>query len=129
MNDDVLKTHGAVSWTELLTNDVEAAKAFYGTLFGWRFQAIPMGDDGDYFVIQTGDRQIGGIMRIPEQAKNAAPHWGSYVTVDDLDAAIATATAQGGALLQGPNQVPECGRYALLRDPQGATIHVFEYGG
>ena len=62
---DPFKTVGAVSWTELTTLDPMAAQAFYGALFGWRFEAMPMAE-GSYHVIKLGDDDaIGGILATP----------------------------------------------------------------
>ncbi len=125
--NDVFKTHGAVSWTELSTNAPTEAKAFYQTLFGWRFEDMPMAEGGSYAAIQVGDRQIGGIMQCPTSAGEHPPAWGSYVTVDDLDATLATAGENGGQTLFGPTEIPDVGRFALLQDPQGANLYVIEY--
>ncbi len=123
----VFETHGMVSWTELTTTDPEAAKAFYGEVFGWRFQDSDMGEDGIYSVIQVGEQQIGGIMATPALAQGHPPTWSSYVTVDDLEATLAKATNAGGRILFGPKDIPEVGRFALVQDPQGANIMAIAY--
>jgi predicted enzyme related to lactoylglutathione lyase len=84
--NDPFKTHGAFSWCELMTPDPEAAKRFYGTLFGWTLEDMDMGR-GTYTVVKAGGAGIGGIMKqSPECAPDAPPHWGTYVTVEDVDA-------------------------------------------
>lgn len=125
--NDVFKKHGAVSWTELMTTDVEAAKAFYGDLFGWRIEEMPMGDQGPYNVIYAGDEHIGGMMHTPPEAEGAPPHWGSYVTVDDVDTVAKRVGELGGKVLFGPHDIPEVGRFCVLRDPQGAVISAITY--
>lgn len=125
--NDVFKTHGAVSWTELLTTDTAQSKAFYQALFGWRFEDMTMENGETYAVIHVGENPIGGIMKRPGEAGERPPMWGSYVTVSDLDVTVATARSQGGHLLDGPRDIPDVGRCALLQDPQGATIHAIEY--
>ena len=124
---DVFKTAGAVSWTELITPDPAAAQAFYGALFGWRFEAMPM-PDGTYHVIKLGGADaIGGIMATPAQAPGMPPMWGSYVTVADCDATAAQCTALGGTVCVAPTDIPNVGRFAMLQDPQGATLSVIAY--
>ena len=124
---DPFKTAGAVSWTELTTPDPAAAQAFYGALFGWRFEAMPM-REGSYHVIKLGDADaIGGIMATPPQAKGMPPGWGSYVTVADCDATAARCKSLGGKVCVEPTDIPKVGRFAMLQDPQGATISVIAY--
>ncbi len=124
---DPFKTVGAVSWTELTTPDPAAAQAFYGALFGWRFEAMPM-PEGSYHVIKVSDNDaIGGIMATPPQAKGMPPMWGSYVTVADCDATAARCASLGGKVCVGPIDIPNVGRFAMLQDPQGATICAIAY--
>ena len=124
---DPFKTMGAVSWTELTTPDPAAAQAFYSALFGWRFEAMPMAD-GTYHVIKLSDAQaIGGIMATPAQAQGMPPMWGSYVTVADCDATAAQCQALGGKVCVAPTDIPNVGRFAMLQDPQGATLFVIAY--
>jgi len=108
---DPFQTPGAVSWHELTTPDPAAAQAFYGALFGWRFETMNMGP-GPYHVVKVGaDDAIGGIMATPPEAKGAPPMWGSYVTVSDCDAAAAVhrARRQGLPRPDGhPHRRPLC---------------------
>lgn len=124
---DVFKTAGAVSWTELMTTDVEAAKRFYSALFGWKLEAMPMGEGGEYHVISVGDMQIGGIMARPPQGGDMPPAWGSYVTVEDVDATAAKVKDLGGNILTEPQDIPKVGRFCVLQDPQGAVIMAITY--
>lgn len=50
---DIRNQHGVFSWTEYLTRDVEAAKAFYGKVFGWTFEATPIQQGGTYHVLKS----------------------------------------------------------------------------
>jgi hypothetical protein len=123
---DTFKTPGAVSWAELTTPDPAAAQAFYAKLFGWRFDTMDMGQ-GPYHVIKVGDDAIGGIMATPPDAKGMPATWGSYVTVADCDATAAQCRALGGKVCLGPMDIPTVGRFAMLQDPQGATIFAIAY--
>ncbi len=112
---------GEISWNELYTTDAEAALAFYGALFGWRREAdFDMGPMGKYLLFGKDGQQYGGMMKRPQEMPVSA--WTYYVRVDDLDAAIARATAKGGKLVNGPMEVPGGDRVAQLTDPQGASF-------
>ncbi len=125
---DAYKTHGAFSWNELLTSDPAAAVGFYKELFGWSVETMDM-PQGPYHVVKADGTSIGGIMQMPEHAagQGVPPHWGSYITVDDVDAAAARATALGGRVALPPMDIPGVGRMAVLLDPQGAAINVITY--
>jgi uncharacterized protein len=121
--DDVFATPGAVSWTELSSPDPKAACEFYGTLFGWSFDTMNLGQ-GDYHVIKVGTAAIGGIMKPPALGPSM---WGAYVTVESCDATVEKAKSLGGTVCAGPFDIPNIGRMAVLQDPQGAVIQVISY--
>ena len=123
---DPYQTHGAFSWSELVTPDPAAAARFYGQLFGWKTEAMDMGN-GPYHVVKVGETSVGGIMGLPPNAPPMPPHWGCYVTVDDVDAVVAQAGSLGGGVLVPPMEVPGVGRMAVIRDPQGAALNVITY--
>jgi predicted enzyme related to lactoylglutathione lyase len=123
--DDVYKTPGAFSWNELMTSDPDAAAAFYGQLFGWRFEKMDMGMP--YQVIKAGDTSVGGIMGKPPGSEALAPTWGGYVTVADADATAKRCVELGGKVVHGPADIPTVGRFVVLLDPQGAAITAIAY--
>jgi predicted enzyme related to lactoylglutathione lyase len=118
------QTPGAFSWCELLTTDIAAAKVFYGEVFGWRFKEGQVSEN-PYSVITVEGQEIGGISPAPE---GRPPTWGAYVTVEDLDATLRNVEAQGGRVLIPPISIPPASRFALIQDPQGASIAVISYG-
>ncbi|HYA65797.1 MAG TPA: VOC family protein [Burkholderiaceae bacterium] len=120
------ETHGAFSWTELLTNDVAAARKFYGQLLGWKIRDME-GSPMDYRIISADDQDIGGMMTIPEHAKGMAPAWGTYVTVKDVDETTGRVKALGGRILLAPQDIPGVGRFSVIQDPQGATLSLITY--
>jgi predicted enzyme related to lactoylglutathione lyase len=121
--DQKLKKHGAVSWSELITNDPQAAQTFYGELFGWDFEDTPM-DGMSYTVLKVNGEEVGGIMATPAEAPDMPPSWGLYITVDDVDATAAKATALGATVCVPPSDIPEVVRFCVLQDPQGAYISI-----
>ncbi|MFQ5579878.1 MAG: VOC family protein [Nitrospiria bacterium] len=120
------KKKGSFSWNELMTTDVDQAKAFYAGLFGWTTEDWPM-NEMNYAVIKNGDEDIGGIMPIPEEAKGAPPNWGAYITVEDVDSSAAKAKALGASIIVPPTDIPKVGRFCLFQDPQGATLSMITY--
>jgi hypothetical protein len=125
---DPFKTPGAFSWNELMTSDPARARAFYQGLFGWQLEDMDMGPEGTYTVIKTADGEaIGGVMGMPPGAAGMPPAWGAYVTVEDADATVAKAEALGARVAVPPRDIPKVGRFAVIQDPQGATLAVIAY--
>ncbi|OGS92861.1 MAG: glyoxalase [Gallionellales bacterium GWA2_59_43] len=124
--NEPFKQHGAFSWCELMTTDVEAAKAFYTKLFGWDTEDMSM-PGMNYTVVKAGGSGIGGIMAIPQEARGMPPAWGAYVTVDDVDATAKAAGQLGAKLLVPPTDIPDVGRFCVIQDPQGAAISAITY--
>ncbi len=123
---DVYKTHGAFSWSELMTSDPAAASAFYGQLFGWTVK--DMGPQmGGYCVANVGETGVAGIMAPPPEAAGVPPMWSCYVTVNNVDETLAQAKALGATVCMEPMDVPGVGRMATLKDPQGAVLSIITY--
>jgi predicted enzyme related to lactoylglutathione lyase len=120
--------HGAFSWCELMTSDLEAAKQFYGSLFGWTLEDSPM-EDMTYTVIKVEGKEVGGMMSTsaPQVQGNPSPHWGTYVTVQNVDATAQQAKELGAQLILEPMDIPDVGRFAVLQDPQGAVLSIITY--
>lgn len=123
---DPRKQHGHFSWNELMTTDVPAAKLFYSDMFGWSYE--DMNPNGmDYSIASAGETQVAGLMPIPEEAKGMPPMWGSYVTVDDVDAAAKQVVELGGKVLSDAMDIPEVGRLIFIQDPQGVVLSIITY--
>ena len=121
--------HGTFSWCELITTDVEAAKAFYSQLFGWTMEPVTheANEGMQYNLVKVDGTEIGGIMAVPAHAPGMPPCWGAYVTVDDVDAAAGKAGELGGDVVVPLTDIPGVGRFCVIRDPQGATISMITY--
>ena len=120
------ETHGAFSWSDLQTSDPEAACKFYGDLLGWTYSRMENPGAPPYFVINNGEAQIGGITSLMG-GPNMPPMWGCWITVADVEASAGRAAELGGAVLMGPADIPEVGRFAVIRDPQGAVVSLITY--
>jgi uncharacterized protein len=123
---DAFQTPGAFSWCELMTTDPTAASAFYAKLFGWTMEAMDMGMP--YHVVKVGEAAIGGVMGMPPGAPpGMPPTWVTYVTVADVDALVKQVEGLGGKVHMPPTDIPTVGRFAVIADPQGATLNVITY--
>jgi len=125
--DRRFETQGDFSWTELMTTNVPAAKAFYGAVLGWKLKDEDM-PSGPYTAIEAGGEQVGGMMRMPVAVpQGTAPHWAAYVTVEDVDAVAKRVQQNGGIVLVPPTDIPSIGRVCRFRDPQGAVLNAITY--
>jgi uncharacterized protein len=118
--------HGAFSWCELMTTDLQAAEAFYVNLFGWTMADGPV-EGMEYRVMSAGGQPIGGMMTIPPDMPPMPPHWGTTVTVEAVEATLQKVEALGGKVLMQPQEIPTVGKFAIIQDPQGAVITVITY--
>lgn len=116
---------GVPSWVDLGSPDLEAAKAFYGGLFGWDTPAGPP-EAGGYTVCELGGKTVAGLG--PKMMPDAPTVWTTYVNVDDADATAGKVTANGGSVLFGPTDVLEAGRMAIFADPHGAVLGLWQPG-
>jgi predicted enzyme related to lactoylglutathione lyase len=113
---------GKFVWFELVTRDAKKAQAFYGEVLGWKVTPMSMGAS-TYEMIAAGATSVGGYATAE---KGEAPHWTSYLSVADLDAAIARVKAEGGKVEGAVKDVPTVGRMVKIADPTGATTHLFQ---
>ncbi|NER19696.1 MAG: VOC family protein [Symploca sp. SIO1B1] len=125
---NVSQQHGTFSWCELMTTDTEAAKSFYTQLLGWKLQDIHM-EGTTYTTISAEEHEIGGMMSVsaPAVQGNPPPHWGVYVTVDDVDASVKKAEELGASILVSPVDIQDVGRFSVIQDPQGAVLSLITY--
>jgi predicted enzyme related to lactoylglutathione lyase len=117
---------GLFVWYEHLTRDVQAAIAFYSEVVGWKTQ--PFGQGNDYIMWVGSQGPLGGVMRLPDEAAKmgALPSWMAHVQVDDVDGTAALARKLGGKVCKEPTDIPTVGRFAVISDPQGASISIFK---
>src|SRR3954451_8411068 len=121
-------THGTFSWVENATTDQERAKSFYGALFGWDYDDSPVGDGIYYSMAKLGGSFVGAIapQQQDERAMGVPPHWNSYITVDDVDAASARVDELGGSVHAPPFDVMDVGRMSAISDPTGAVAYLWQ---
>jgi len=121
---------GTYCWSELVTTDLEASKAFYGAVFGWGAEDQgPPGGPPAYTEWQLGGKSIGGMMaKSPDMPAEMPPSWGVYFAVADTDATVVKAQQLGGSVFMGPTDI-DPGRFAVLADNAGAVFNVLQLKG
>lgn len=119
---------GDFIWYELMTPDPDGSKTFYDAVAGWDVEPMPSGEM-DYRMIRRSDGgNAGGVMRLtPEMEQHGAkPTWLGYISVDDVDAAVAAIEKAGGKTYVAAFDIPAVGRIAMVADPQGAPFYVMK---
>ena len=120
---------GTFCWPELMTTDTDAAKKFYGALFGWTVNELPLGpNDPPYLMFQKDGKDVaaGYVLQPEQRAQGVPPYWGNYVAVTSVDEIAAKATQLGATVIMPPMDVMESGRMAIIQDPQGAIFGVWQ---
>ena len=122
---------------EIHVNDVEAAKAFYGGLFGWTFSPMPGGEAMNYQLIDAPDIGMdkgltaGLFKRMDTSQEPGTAIRGGTMTfdVEDCDASYAWALENGGAEALPPSDMPGVGRFAYVEDGQGNVVGMIKSEG
>lgn len=138
----VVNEHGSLNFNGLATRNPEAARAFYGSVFGWETVALPAGSAwtlpgyGEHLEVSSpGLREqmeamgapdgfidvVAALNPIPDDEPDTPAHWTVTFAVDDVDATVAKAAELGAEIVAGPFDAPWT-RMAVIRDPQGATF-------
>lgn len=121
---------GTFCWSDLTTPDQDGAKAFYGSLFGWTAEDMPVGDGVVYSMMSHRGKHVAAIspQRSAEREAGAPPTWNSYVSVVDAEAIVERAKELGGTAMGPAFDVMDAGRMAVLQDPVGAVFMVWQPG-
>ena len=119
---------GTFCWVELGTTNATSAKKFYGGLFGWSMNDVPMGPDSFYTMVQAGGKDVGALYQLGQEqgSQGIPPHWLSYISAKKVDDSAAKAQSLGGKVLKPPFDVFDAGRMAVLQDPSGATFALWQ---
>jgi predicted enzyme related to lactoylglutathione lyase len=112
---------GEITHIEIPADDVERAKRFYSAVAGWEFNA--MEGYPDYWLFRSSESSGGGLGVRGGSVGNVIR---IYISVDKLEPAIAAAEANGGSVVSAPAEVPGQGRFAVLLDPEGSEIALWE---
>lgn len=123
---------GTPCWIDLMVPDQQAALDFYGEVFGWQGEIGPA-EQGGYSVCTLKGKPVAGIMKamnpdgtVPDPMPPTV--WTTYLSTDSLDAALKTVTDAGGSVVAGPMDVMDLGRMAVIADPTGAVVGLWQPG-
>lgn len=120
-----VEVRGRFMWHQLLTRDVPGARKFYAGITGWQVQTWPL--DPSYTICLSGDLPTAGMMAFTAEVPAEAPsHWLQYIGTRDVDGTADMAVRLGGSIIKQPSEMRGAGRYAVLRDPQGAVFAIID---
>jgi predicted enzyme related to lactoylglutathione lyase len=109
---------GRFVWHELMTPDPKAAASFYGKVVGW--QPKPYDKNPDYTMLNYGGKGMGGVLK-----HDPPSQWLPYIATPNVDSTAREAVQLGGDVLKPATDIPDIGRFAIIRDPQGALFVAF----
>ncbi len=110
-------------WAELGTRDVAEAARFYTDLLGWK--VVQSQNPGmEYTEFYSSGQPVGGMYGLPPETTDVRPYWLPYIMVDDCDREAGRAAGLGAGLAVAPNDIPNVGRFSVIRDPQGAYFAI-----
>lgn len=121
---DETPTYGRFIWHDLITDDVEAAKDFYGDLLGWQFETTTRPGGGPYtLILSESGRVVGGMLEVedPDDGEDYS-RWLGYYAVPDVDAATRSVVRSGGEVVASPREIGDVARAAAVQDPDGAVV-------
>jgi uncharacterized protein len=120
---ELVNEPGSLTWNELTTTDMAAAKAFYPAVLGVGVREVSMGEGMTYTLFEVDNRSVAGGMQV--DPVGMPTQWSVYFAVDDCDAVHAKAAELGATTIMGPEDSP-AGRFAILTDPQGGIFSIIK---
>lgn len=128
MREIVRHEPGTFCWPELATTDSDSAKSLYGVLFGWTFDDQPAAPGTTYTIARLAGKDVAALCALDagQRERGVPPHWNSYAAVANADESATRGKVLGGTVVAAPFDVGENGRMAIVRDPQGATLCLWE---
>ncbi|MGH7499265.1 MAG: VOC family protein [Gemmatimonadales bacterium] len=123
----VIETYvpGTFCWADLGSPNAAAAKQFYTSLFGWTIEDRPMGPDATYTMLNLAGKAVAALYQ-QEPQPGMPPHWISYISVDSADELSLRTRALGGTVLMDAFDVLDVGRMAMIQDPTGGVVALWE---
>jgi predicted enzyme related to lactoylglutathione lyase len=119
---------------EIPADDLDRAKSFYGAVFGWELQTVPM-NGGEYTSVRTTDVDeqtqqptepgaINGGMFVRDESTVTTPV--ITIDVDGIDDALKQIEAEGGTTVTPRTAIPGMGAFAYFKDPEGNVMGLWE---
>lgn len=119
---------GSIAWRDLTVPDAGRVRDFYAAVIGWRFSDQSMGSYDDYNIVMPDSEEVvAGLCHARGANADLPAAWLMYVVVENVEASAQAAIANGGAVLSGPRAMGG-GRFAVIQDPAGAVIALWQHG-
>ncbi len=125
MSDD-RPAPGHVTWIDLTVDNAENVRDFYASVVGWNHSPVEMGGYSDFTMSSPDGAFSAGICHARGGNVGLPAQWLLYITVDDLDASVARCEKAGGSVVRAIKTMGQHGRYAVVQDPAGASVALFE---
>jgi hypothetical protein len=117
---------GGIEWVDLTIDNAEEVREFYAAVADWTFDEVDMGEYSDFAMKRaSGGGPVAGICHARGVNADLPPQWLIYITVADLDAAIAACKERGGIVVAGPREAGPA-RYCIIQDPAGAVAALYQ---
>jgi predicted enzyme related to lactoylglutathione lyase len=127
------RTPGAPTWFELLTTDAGAARAFYGSLFGWEAEETPLASSvpaavpgATYTTFRLDRDPVAGMLAIGSHMAPMASHWATYFAVERCQTSETAARTLGGRVFIPSQTIPGVGTFCGIASPQGVPFYILE---
>ena len=114
-----------INWVDLTVDDAETVRDFYVAVAGWRVQPLSIGYYEEYSLCTAEGQPVAGVCHARGSNTGLPTQWLIYITVEDLDAAIAACEAHGGRMVRDPAPLMG-GRMCVLADPAGAVAAYYQ---
>ena len=122
---EVVNVANSFCWNELMTTDTAKDGEFYSSLFSWTKDTQNFGPL-EYTMFANDGRPAGGMLQITPEMGKIPSNWVVYFAVDNCDATVEKAASLGGSVMKPADDIPNIGRFAILRDPQGGMFAVIK---
>ena len=124
-----LRLVGKFVWHDLLTNDLKSTSLFYEGLFGWSFSDTASKEKQVKTISRNGVPIANAIYLDPQNRKVSESQWLSYISVEDVDSALMVSKKNNGTIYKQPKNLPNRGRVAIVKDPEGALFAILTTSG
>ncbi len=119
---------GTFCSVDLATTDADAAKRFYGGLFGWEGEDVHPAEGMTYTILRLNGDAVGGMFQREGLEEAGGPHWISYVSTGSADEVARRAAELGGETVEEPFDILDVGRMTAVKDPTGSGVAVWQPG-
>jgi len=117
---------GHIGWLDLTVEDADGIRRFYEDVVGWKSSEVEMGDYKDYVMGPSESEGMAGICHARGVNEGIPKVWLPYITVENLGNSLLRVHARGGKVLRPAARLGTMGRYAIIQDPAGAAVALFE---